>query len=119
MVDSSAEAGQVVEALSLPTIEARLVPDKGMPREGQPLAIFLKLWTIASTSWPRTLYRKTDWNVMDAALFAENRSESTKADLVNVFLRQWALARQLTPYDEDDWCVLRRLIQQVTLPSIR
>lgn len=96
----------------LPSLDPAQVPDRGMVRDGAPKSIFLKLWTIASSDWPQMLYRKRDWNLLDSLLFRENRSEPEKGRLVEVLIRQWALARELRPYDEDDWRAVRKLIQK-------
>ncbi len=113
-IPDEVEAVQLVNAAMLPKISAALVPTEGMRREGAQKSIFIKLWTVASVDWPRTLYRKSDWNELDGILFASSRSDTQKQRLVELLIRQWSLAKELTPYDEDDWRALRKLIQEPT-----
>ena len=113
-ITGDVEAVKFVELTTLPKIDVELVSDEGMPREGAQLSLFIKMWTIASHDWPRTLYRKSDWMEMDRILFSATRTKNQKQELVELVIRQWALAKQLTPYDEDDWRALRKLIQQPT-----
>lgn len=99
---------------ALPEIKKGLVPGLGMKRENMQKSVFIKLWTVASCDWPRSLYRKSDWIVLDTILFSDRRSNMQKEQLAETVVRLWALARELSPYDEDDWRTLRKLIQTPT-----
>jgi hypothetical protein len=113
-IPSESDGIKYVNVYRLPAISVGLVPTKGLERDGMQSGIFIKLWTVASADWPRTLYRKSDWRILDEILFPSSRSDSEKELLVEIVTRQWALARELSPYDEDDWRALRKLIQKPT-----
>ncbi len=91
-------------------IDVDRVPDEGMQREGAAHHLFIKLWTAASVD----SYRKSDWVEMDNILFSIRRTEAEKRILVELVTQQWALAKQRTPYDDDDWRAFRKLIQRLT-----
>jgi len=90
-------------------IDVDRVPDEGMQRDGAQKSLFIKLWVAATGD----SYRKSDWVKMDNILFSVRRTDAEKKILVELVTQQWALAKQRTPYDEDDWRALRRLIQQL------
>ncbi len=96
----------------LPEIRAELVPTEGMRGVGIQHRLFIKLWTIASCDWPRSIYAKRDWSDLDQLLFTPERSEEEKRQLVDLIIRLWALAAEQGRYDEDDWRALRKLIQE-------
>jgi hypothetical protein len=96
-----------------------VVPTDRMKRESMQLAVFWKLWTVASACWPQDLYRKSEWRDLDELLFAsfassDQRTVEDKRRMIEIIIRQWALAKELRPYDEDDWRALRKLIQNPT-----
>ena len=99
------------EEMTSTKIDVAHVPDEGMQREGAQKSLFIKLWTAASVE----SYRKRDWIKMDNILFSwpSRRTEAEKRILVELVTQQWALAKQRTPYVEDDWRALRKLIQQL------
>jgi hypothetical protein len=110
---------RLVDASSLPKILPELVPTDRMKRESMQLAVFWKLWTVASACWPQDLYRKSEWRDLDELLFAsfassDQRTVEDKRRMIEIIIRQWALAKELRPYDEDDWRALRKLIQNPT-----
>mgnify|MGYP003579164606 FL=1 len=104
----------LVNINTLPNLRADLVPAGAMRREGPARDIFLKLWTIAAGDWPRTLYRKDDWLRLDFLLFLSARTLDDNEAIIEITIRQWSLARQLQPYDEDDWRAFSRLVQRPT-----
>ena len=93
------------------TLDPRLVPDRGLAREGVIKHTFIELWSVASVEWPGTAYLKSEWKVIDAGLFTDFRSVETKHGLIESFERQWALAVELPGYDVERWRFLARLIQ--------
>lgn len=105
------EAVKLVNLEGLPKLDAKLVPDGRMGRQGPQLHRFLKLWTVASTAFPDSLYRKSDWREIDDILFVGSRTDERKRNLIEMVRRQWALAKELAHYDEDDWIAFIRLIQ--------
>lgn len=107
------EEQQKQEEMMSTKIDVDRVPDVGMQRDGAQKSLFIKLWDAATGD----SYRKSDWVKMDNILFSVRRTDAEKKILVELVTQQWALAKQRTPYDEDDWRALRRLIQQGVNPT--
>jgi hypothetical protein len=61
-VDVPPENVKYVDISDIPKIKVNLIPTKGMENHGAQYDIFINLWTIASGSYPRSLYRKSDWS---------------------------------------------------------
>jgi hypothetical protein len=99
-----------IDCRSLPEIRADLVPSKRWEQGGGEHGILIKLWTVASVDWPRSVYRKEPWSEL-AGLLLDARSEEQKIRLAELATCLWALSREQRPYDEDDWRALRKLIQ--------
>jgi hypothetical protein len=67
------------------------------------LVPLIRLWSLASTNDRGVLYRKGDWNELDRLLFKPQRTMEDTRRLVEIMIRQWALDRELKPYDEEAW----------------
>lgn len=100
-----------VNTSDIPVLKPDMIATECIKRKGTPSDIFVKLWTIASTEYPESLYRKSDWNELDELIFLNGtRSKNQKIRLVEIVIRQWALAKEMPGYDEDYWKTLRMLI---------
>jgi hypothetical protein len=97
--------------MGIRTLDPALVPTRGLVRDGVAKHVFLRLWSHASTTWPGTVYRKSEWNLIDALLFRAERDEAAKRELTDAVSRQWAAALDLPGYVEEDWAWIAESIQ--------
>ncbi len=63
------------------------------------------------------LYVKREWRELDQAIFTRHRSDKDMKLIAESFARQWAAARELPEYNENNWQFMYQLAFNPPPPS--